>query len=72
MSDFHEMATNLKMKEARNLHIENPAYTIDNGGRRLGIERRQFDYSHYFPERRFGIDRRVLPERRVETCQNQV
>ncbi len=52
MSDFHEMATNLKMKEARSLPIENLAYMIDNGGRRLGIERRQFDYSHYFPERR--------------------
>ena len=69
MSDFHEMVTN--MKEARNLPIENPAYIIDNGGRRLGIERRQFDYSHYFPERRVGIDRRVLPERRVDTYQNR-
>jgi hypothetical protein len=61
------MATNLKMKEARFLHIENPAHMIDRGGRRLGIERRQFDYSHFFPERRVGIDRRVLPERRVDS-----
>ncbi len=67
MSDFHEMATNLKMKEARSVQIENLAYMIDNGGRRLGIERRQFDYSHYFPERRVGIDRRVLLERRVDS-----
>ncbi len=65
MSDFHEMATNLRMQEAHSLPIENPAYPIDNGGRRLGIERRQFDYSHYFPDRRIGVDRRVLPERRV-------
>lgn len=69
MSDFHEIATNLKMKGARDLQIENPAYIIDNGGRRLGIERRQFDYSHYFPERRVGIDRRILPERRVDSRQ---
>lgn len=66
MSDFHEMATNLGMKEDRSLPIENPAFIFDNGGRRLGIERRQFDYSHYYPERRVGSDRRTLPERRVE------
>ena len=70
MSDFHEMATNLMMKEARTLHIENPVYIIDNGGRRLGIERRQFDYSHYFPERRTGLDRRNLPERRMDSKLN--
>ena len=66
MANFHEMATNLNMKEARFLPIDNPAYMIDNGGRRLGIERRQFDYSYYFPERRVGTDRRVIPERRVD------
>ena len=65
MSDFHEMASHLKFREARSLHFENLAHTIDNGGRRLGVERRQFVYSHYFPERRLGFDRRVLPERRV-------
>ena len=67
MSDFHEMAINLGMKEDRYLHREHPAYIIDKGGRRLGIERRQFAYSHYYPERRAGIDRRILPERRVDT-----
>ena len=70
MSDYHEMTTNLKMKDARNLHLENPAYIIDHGGRRLGIERRQFDYSHYFPERRLGQDRRIVPERRIESRLN--
>ncbi len=64
MSDFHEMANNLKIKEARFLRTENPAYVIDNGGRRLGIERRQFEYSHYIPERRLGLERRCIPERR--------
>jgi hypothetical protein len=58
------MANNLKIKEARSLHIEDSAYIIDTGGRRLGIERRQFEYSLYFPERRIGIDRRISPERR--------
>ena len=67
MSDFHEMATNLKIKKANSVPIEDLAHMIDNGGRRLGIERRTFDYSHYFPERRIGNERRVIPERRAES-----
>jgi len=66
LSDFHEMATNLGMKKARSQNTKNPVYLIDNGGRRLGIERREFAYSHYYPERRTGVDRRVLPERRFD------
>ncbi|MDJ0818306.1 MAG: hypothetical protein QNJ58_18995 [Desulfobacterales bacterium] len=65
MSDFHEMATHLKSRESRSLNFDDPCYMIDNGGRRLGLERRQFDYSIYFPERREGLDRRMIPERRV-------
>ena len=70
MSDIHEMTTNLKMKEARTLDIGKPAYLIDNGDRRWGIERRQFDYSYYFPERRVGLDRRNLSERRNDSKLN--
>ena len=33
---------------------------IDNGGRRLCIERRQFSYLLYFPERRMNGERRRL------------
>ena len=66
LSDFHEMASNLRMRKERALHIQNPVYNIDNGGRRLGIERRQFTYSQYYPERRFGVERRSNPERRVD------
>lgn len=66
MSDFHEMATNLRRRTERFLLIENAAYGVDKGGRRLGIERRQFHYSHYCPERRIGFDRRVIPERRAD------
>ena len=64
LSDFHEMASNLRMRKERALHIKNPAFHIDNGGRRLGIDRRQFSYSHYYPERRAGDERRNIPERR--------
>ena len=39
----------------------------DNGGRRLGIDRRQFLYNGHLPERRSGKDRRSGLDRRLET-----
>ncbi len=38
---------------------------VETGGRRLGIERRQFSYSGYIPERRVTVDRRNGIDRRV-------
>jgi len=38
----------------------------DNGGRRLGIERRQFLYNEHIPERRSGKDRRSGFDRRLK------
>ena len=67
MSDFHEMASTLRMRKKRSLTMENPAYGIDKGGRRLGIDRRQFTYSYHTPERRVGFDRRNIPERRDDS-----
>ena len=66
MSDFHEMVSNMQMRKERALSGRGPACDVDNGGRRLGIERRHFNYSHYFPERREGDERRCIQERRVE------
>ncbi len=40
------------------------AVLTDNGGRRSGIDRRQFTYSSYIPERRQGGDRRKEGDRR--------
>ena len=37
---------------------------IDNGGRRTGLERRQYTYSGYIPERRVLKDRRNGSDRR--------
>ncbi|MCK4485913.1 MAG: hypothetical protein KAU38_04025 [Desulfobacterales bacterium] len=31
---------------------------LDNGGRRSGIDRREFSYSRYIPERRTSVERR--------------
>ena len=38
----------------------------DHGGRRSGIDRRQFSYNHHIPERRSEIDRRSGLDRRLE------
>jgi len=37
----------------------------DNGGRRIGIERRRFSYADHIPERRCGEDRRKGTDRRA-------
>lgn len=40
------------------------AKQCDNGGRRSGIDRRQFAYSGHMPERRSGEERRNGGDRR--------
>ncbi|MBC2709598.1 MAG: hypothetical protein HGJ94_00865 [Desulfosarcina sp.] len=37
---------------------------IDNGGRRLGDDRRLYSYNGYLPERRYSEDRRSSLDRR--------
>ena len=38
----------------------------DNGGRRSGIDRRQFSFTQHIPERRSGKERRSGLDRRLE------
>ena len=38
----------------------------DNGGRRLGVDRRRFSYADHVPERRLGEERRSGKDRRGE------
>ena len=40
--------------------------SFDNGGRRTGIDRRQFSYTAHIPERRSGKERRSGLDRRVK------
>ena len=40
----------------------------DNGGRRIGVDRRSFSYSLYIPERRSHDDRREGDSRRKTKC----
>ena len=42
------------------------AESWDNGGRRCGLDRRQFSYSGHVPERRSGEERRSGNDRRQE------
>ncbi len=41
-----------------------PEELRDNGGRRSGVDRRQFVYADYMPERRSGTERRSGRDRR--------
>ena len=45
-------------------HATYVPHIVDNGGTRLGIDRRIFEYSAYIPERRSGRDRRKGFDRR--------
>ena len=62
MSDFHEMATYLRMRKERFLAAENPAHGIDKGRRRSGIEKRQFRNSRGKPEISTDFARRTISE----------
>ena len=44
--------------------LKNDDEIKDNGESRIGLERRQFSYTAYIPERRSGRDRRKSLERR--------
>lgn len=39
---------------------------LDNGGRRLGVDRRQFSYTLHIPEHRSGKERRSGLDRRLK------
>jgi hypothetical protein len=43
----------------------------DNGGRRSGIDRREFSYSEHIPERRSVSDRRSGIDRRIYNNENK-
>ena len=43
---------------------ENSILDNSHGGRRLGIDRRQFSYDFHIPERRSGKDQRSSKDRR--------
>jgi len=44
----------------------------DRGGRRSGIDRRQFSYDACIPERRSGLDRRSGEDRRSDMDRRRI
>jgi hypothetical protein len=68
-SPYRFLKLNLKPITEITSHITMDGYILkiklrDNGGRRSGIERRQFAYTLHLPERRSGNDRRAGTDRR--------
>ena len=63
MSDFHEMATHLRMQEERSLLLDNHECMVNTYGRRYGIGKRHFSYWDYLKEKKALIDLNIFPER---------
>jgi len=42
------------------------SFIKDNGGKRLGLDRRQYSYDKHIPERRSDMDRRSKLDRRLK------
>ncbi len=63
MSILHvsEHSNDLEGKAVENIESD---LSSDKGGRRIGIERREFSFTAYAPERRLSDDRRRRRERR--------
>ena len=66
MSDYHEMATHLRIQEERSLLLENHACMMNNKGRRSGIGKRRFSYLDYKTEKKVGIDISILAEGKTD------
>jgi hypothetical protein len=58
VSDIHEMYISLTTKKESTEPLSMHEYWLEDGDRRLGIERRRFSYSHHVPEKRTGVERR--------------
>ena len=55
MSDFHEMATHLRMQEERSLLMENHTFMVKTNGH-SGAGCLQFSYSDHLAEKTAEID----------------
>ena len=64
MSDFHEMATHLRIQEERSLLMENHTFMVEMNDRQSGIGNRRFSYSDHLAEKAAEIDLIILSERK--------
>jgi len=61
---INEIAMAGTMSKVEVADLEDQTLLKDNGGRRIGVDRRSFSYSLYIPERRSHDDRRADDNRR--------
>ena len=66
MSDFHEMATQLRMQEERSLILSKHAGMFDKDVHRSGIENRQFSYSDQLTEKNVDIEFNILSAKKSD------
>jgi hypothetical protein len=65
LSDFHEMATHLRMQEERSLLLETHIFMVNTNGRQSGIGRRHFSYSDLLTEKSAEINLSLLSDRKT-------
>jgi len=63
LSDFHEMATHLRMQEERSLLLDHHECMVNTYDCRCGIGKRHFSYWDYLTEKKADIDLNIFQER---------
>ena len=65
MSDFHEMATHLRIQEERSLLMEHHGYRVGINRIRSRFGQQRFSYSDQLKVNKVGIDLRILSENKI-------
>ena len=66
MSDYHEMATHMRMQEERSLLLNNHELMVNTDGHRFGSGKRHFSYWDYLTEKKGHIDHSIFSERTAD------
>jgi hypothetical protein len=66
LSDYHEMATHMRMQEERSLLLNNHELMVNTDGRRFDLGKRHFSYWDYLTKKKDHIDHRTFPERTAD------
>ena len=66
LSDFHEMATHLRMQEERSLLIESHGYLIGADRNRSGAGKQRFSYSDHLKRNKVGQELKIVPKRKFD------
>ena len=55
MSDYHEMATHMRMQEERSLLLNNHELMVNTDGRRFDLGKRHFSYWDYLTKKKITL-----------------